>query len=1008
MRNLTIKIAVIFIVFLISIIAILSIFILLVNNGKLTFFIEQQIYKKTDLDIKIGDIHINVFSGLTLKQVTLQDLKIQRGSKFACKTLIIDYTPVELLKGRIKRIEFLDVQTYFETEGTNLTSLLASSNSESHAISIKDLFPKNIHIENIFVRNSEMEFKTGNRILLFSEVSVLINDLQSIGQSEFSINGKFSTSNHTRDISSSVPGEFALKGNYSISDDELNLYDTSRFSVNNFGSLNLGGKVVSITTEPAVNCIVNSRNIALGNIPIILKKLDIKALPSLTLEGECDINFSIQGNSEKLRIKSNNLIKNLNVTTETMNFKAKEFELPIETIFSHTDPESKINADGKFVIRQGHLWIENGELMTLDFPVTFNMNYPSEITLFSNAIEGELLLGNIRYPIKDLISSIKIDIDLKHQDNIRLYTAINTTFSDSAFLAGKFNRNKKTIRDITLNIQNIDCKTLSNTFKSLIPENYKEWSYNGSVSVSTTLNLLDKGKDQEMKANTSVSFSELKFASPDYDYFGERINGQLKINANIDQSFERFSFLTNGTIEPFLIQLGTFTTDMKNRKTNLSFNGYCDTQKRLLSEIKGIISWRDLGAITIEGDALNLTHNTYLDMNIEMKRLSNMAFFDTFVKDTIQYSYPAFFNSSIDGESNAQFHITGFKDVIHIDGHINMKGLNFVYDDGSVEDLNIDLPISITYPQTTVPTKKHDISDLHYGTIKIKRLSYGPLEIKDIQTNPVIISNNLYIKAPLRISFFDGAVDIEDVFVEDIINPDRKINFTFQLNNINMEKITNTYKLTPFEGNLSSSIISFRQEGDKLNSEGKMKIKIFDGDITISDLALTNFLEPLMGIEFSAEIDHLDLGQMSNTFHEWGNITGIINGYIKDFRLVAREPSSFEIELKTKRHSRVKQIVSTKFLKNFVPGVGKVLDKLGFTNYKYAVMGLYAKLENDYVTLQGAVREDGKELFMKGEGLKKLEVVFQDAHRKIPFRSFLNSFKGILGSDFKDTHVQFQ
>jgi hypothetical protein len=65
-------------------------------------------------------------------------------------------------------------------------------------------------------------------------------------------------------------------------------------------------------------------------------------------------------------------------------------------------------------------------------------------------------------------------------------------------------------------------------------------------------------------------------------------------------------------------------------------------------------------------------------------------------------------------------------------------------------------------------------------------------------------------------------------------------------------------------------------------------------------------------------------------------------------------------------------------------------------------------LENDYITLSGTVREGGKELFMKGAGLKRLEIVFQDVDRKIKFESFLNSFKGMLGSDFEDTEVQFK
>ena len=161
-------------------------------------------------------------------------------------------------------------------------------------------------------------------------------------------------------------------------------------------------------------------------------------------------------------------------------------------------------------------------------------------------------------------------------------------------------------------------------------------------------------------------------------------------------------------------------------------------------------------------------------------------------------------------------------------------------------------------------------------------------------------------------------------------------------------------------------------------------------------------------IGFSAEVKHLDLGKMSNTYREWGNITGIINGNIQEFKIAAGEPSSFDIEIKTENYPGIKQTVSTKFLKNFVPGIGKVLDKVGFTNYKYAVMGLHAHLENDYVKLRGAVRKDGKELFMKGAGMKRLEIVFPNVDKKVPFKTFLSSFKGMLDSDIDGTQVQFK
>jgi hypothetical protein len=395
-------------------------------------------------------------------------------------------------------------------------------------------------------------------------------------------------------------------------------------------------------------------------------------------------------------------------------------------------------------------------------------------------------------------------------------------------------------------------------------------------------------------------------------------------------------------------------------------------------------------------------------MNIELKKFDNEALFETFVKDTVEYSNPELFNARIEGESNSRFYIKGSKNDLTINGHINVKGLSLKYGNISLEDARVDLPISVAYPHSKTLIRKPDIPETRYGTVQLKKFSYGPLEIEDIRINPLIISNNFFIKDSFKVPVFDGTIDIRNVSVENILNSDRNIKLGFQLNNISLKALTTTYKLTPFEGTLSSSIMSFQQQGQKLYSKEEINIKLFGGEITIRDLTLNNFLKPMTEIGFSAEVKHLDLGKMSNTYREWGNITGIINGNIQDFKIVAGEPSSFDIEIKTEKRPDIKQTVSTKFLKNFVPGIGKVLDKVGFTNYKYAVMGLHARLENDYVKLRGAVRKDGKELFMKGAGMKRLEIVFPNVDKRVPFKTFLSSFKGMLGSDIDGTQVQFK
>jgi hypothetical protein len=1012
MRKLSVKIAIILFAIFFTIIAAISTLVLLINSGKLTHFIEHRIKTDTNIDIKIKDIHLNIFSDLQLKQIRVKGFSGQEQYTLGCNTITIRFKPFDLLKRQIQNINISDVQMILNAEREKTVRPPSSHDYEFTPFNLKDVYPERLLIENVSINNTKVTIMTGGYLFAVTEMDMQIKEIQPAKPFDISIHGNFSLS-HTRNTAqSNLTGKIDINTKYNLPDDELSILDSSYFLVNDLEKFSINGKVCSIFSSPEIDCNISAHDLPVNNVPDLLNSFQIQGLPSLASGGTGDFNLSARGTLKKLKVSSKSLIHNLSLKTEKITFQANVVEIPIEATLTLFNPEGILHTEGKGTIHQGHLQAANGQITSLEIPIEFTVRYPGQIILSSELIRGKLHYGSIHFPINELISNIKTNVDLKQPGKIQFQIQIDTKFSDPAHIIGNIDMRKNVIRDITLKTHNISGKDLSKTLKSIIPENYKDWSLDGNISLSTTIKTItdndDKDKSQNMATVTDLSLSQLKFSSPDYDHFAEGINGHIKIKMNTDSDFQKFSFSTKGTIEPFLIQLGVFTTDMRSRKTYLSLNGNYDNYKKKLTGIRGDFSCDDLGTLTAVGEIRNITDNPQIDMNIELKKFDNTVFFETFVKDTIQYSNPVLFTTHIEGESNSLLSIKGPKNNLAINGHININDLSLKYGDTAIEDASVELPISMVYPRSGTLIRKQDIPDSQYGTVQLKKLSYGPLKIEDIRISPIIISNNFFIREPFKVPVFDGTIDIRDVSVENVINSDRKIRLEFQLNNINLKEMTTTYKLTPFEGVLNSSIMSFHQQGEKLYSNDEINIKLFGGSITIRDLTLNNFMKSMREIGFSAEVNHLDLGQMSNTYREWGNITGIINGHIKDFKLVAREPSSFQIEMKTERHPKIKQTVSAKFIKNFVPGVGKVLDKVGFTNYKYEIMGLNARLENDYIKLQGAVRKGGKELFMKGAGLKKLDIVFPNIDRKVPFKTFMNSFKGILDSDFDDTQVQFK
>ena len=534
MQKLTVKITIIFFAVFATIIAALSTLVILINHGKLTSFIEHRINTISNLDIKIADIHLNIFSGLELKQVSLQEISHRDQFNFECKAITIQYNPLDLLKRHIKSINLSDVQINLKVEKkTSSTTSLHHTPPLPYTFNINDFYPENLLIEKVSVNNSKILVTSGNYLCALSEIDILVSDIQPVKPFDIKVNGNFSISDNTKATQSNLHGEIDIKSNFNLSNSELIFLDGSNI---------------------------------LADRP------------------------------------------NLNVGKYT--FKAKSLEIPIEATLSLFDSKKTLNAGGKFIVHNGQLMLPNLQITAIDIPTNFTIDYPNQITLSSKFINGNLNYKKTHYTINKIISNIKTNINLKQPESIMFQTQIYTTFSDPASINGTIDMRNKIIRETTFNIHNIRCKDISETFKAIIPEKYKEWSLNGNISIDTfidtTVDNANKDKSQKIKATTNLSLSKLKFASPDYDYFGEGISGYMKMNANTDYDFSKMSFGANGTLEPFIVQLGEFTTDMRNRKTHLSINSNYDILKKHLTEIKGALSWDNLGAITAEGNIINL------------------------------------------------------------------------------------------------------------------------------------------------------------------------------------------------------------------------------------------------------------------------------------------------------------------------------------------------------------------------------------------------------------------
>jgi len=187
-----------------------------------------------------------------------------------------------------------------------------------------------------------------------------------------------------------------------------------------------------------------------------------------------------------------------------------------------------------------------------------------------------------------------------------------------------------------------------------------------------------------------------------------------------------------------------------------------------------------------------------------------------------------------------------------------------------------------------------------------------------------------------------------------------------------------------------------------------VRLRAFDGELVIRGIEVQDLFSPLARLRFDADVQGMSLARLSQTYKEWGEVSGVLNGKVRNFEIAAGEISSFDIELKTVKKRGVRQVASAVFIRKLVPWGGPLLAQLRGGTYAYEVMGLRGKLRNDYLTLRGAVRKNNQEFLMLGSGFRRLNVAMANIDRPIPFKHFVSLFKQASDADTTRTRIEIE
>ena len=211
--------------------------------------------------------------------------------------------------------------------------------------------------------------------------------------------------------------------------------------------------------------------------------------------------------------------------------------------------------------------------------------------------------------------------------------------------------------------------------------------------------------------------------------------------------------------------------------------------------------------------------------------------------------------------------------------------------------------------------------------------------------------------------------------------------FGMTLDHLDVGALAASFGAPAFRGTLSGTIPDARYAGDRLVFEGGLAMQVFDGEVSVSSLAMERPFGVAPTVQADVQVTGVDLLAMTEVF-DFGSISGRLDGRIDGLRLVDWTPVAFDARFATVPRRGVRQRISQRAVQN-ISSVGDasfVTSLQGqligfFDDFGYRRIGLSCRLQNEVCEMgglgdaAGTGSATGGFTIVEGAGLPRLNVV---------------------------------
>ncbi len=273
------------------------------------------------------------------------------------------------------------------------------------------------------------------------------------------------------------------------------------------------------------------------------------------------------------------------------------------------------------------------------------------------------------------------------------------------------------------------------------------------------------------------------------------------------------------------------------------------------------------------------------------------------------------------------------------------------------------------------------LSSMHRGYLSWQRMTFFSVPFEATQLNFAIAKEQIALLHPVRMAVLGGQLLIQQFKWQIKSGVAPQFNFSGELHDLSLEQLSTALDWTPLSGKISGVIPGIAFQHDRLDLDGALSVRVFDGEININRLALANVFGDMPQFYSDIKIDRLNLKQLTEKF-KFGSIEGLLSGSINNLYLENWQPVSFYAWLGTPDNDATAHRISQKAVDNIASiGGGGATDLISrsvlgiFDSFGYQRLGLGCYLHEGVCQLMGLEAAPNGYYIVKGGGLPKIDVI---------------------------------